>query len=170
MQIVEAFVVEEFVDRERHGVTNAQHGPEGIGTRTQMGDLAQEFERMSLLLERIGFGVGLAVHLQFTRLHLDTLPGADRLDEHAAGTDAGPGGDAFQQFAVESGHVDYDLDIVDRGTVVEGDERHILVSPFGTDPSLYDHLGIYPAGAQQLRYHRPFHFRHCVHTLFVVTL
>ncbi len=33
-----------------------QHGTEGIGSRTQVGNFAQELQRVPLLLEGIGFG------------------------------------------------------------------------------------------------------------------
>ena len=170
MQIEKSLVVKKFVNGKGHRVADAQHRTEGIGTRTQMRYLTQEFERMALLLKRIRFGVGLAVHLQLPRLYFDTLAGTGRFDKQTARADAGAGGYPLQQFAVESGDIGHYLDIVNCRTVVEGDERHVLVSPLGTYPSLYDHFGIHPAGAQQLRDHRPFHFRHCVNTLFVTIL
>ena len=73
MQVIETFVVEIFVYRIGHGVTDAKHRTERVGTRTQVGDVAQEFERMSLLLQRIGFGIGRTVYLDLLGLHLDAL-------------------------------------------------------------------------------------------------
>lgn len=81
MEIIEALFVEILVDGIRHGVADAQHGTEGIGSRTQVGDFAQELQRVPLLLEGIGFGVGRAVHLDLRGLHLDPLPRPERLHE-----------------------------------------------------------------------------------------
>ena len=81
MQIVKSLVVKKFVDGKGHRVADAQHRTESIGTRTQMRYLTQEFERMALLLKRIRFGVGLAVHLQLPRLYFDTLAGTGRFDK-----------------------------------------------------------------------------------------
>ena len=53
----------------RQRMTNAQHRTESIGARTQMRDLAEEFQRMSFLLKRKTF-IGRSEHFDFLCLYL----------------------------------------------------------------------------------------------------
>ena len=127
--------IEIFVDRVSHRVTDTQHGAEGVRARAQVGDLAQEFHRVPLFLQRIGVGVGAAVHFDITRLDFDPLARTLRLDERTRYADAGAGGDSFEQFVVEFVDVDDDLDIMDDRAVVQRDERYVFVAALGADPA-----------------------------------
>ena len=140
--VVEAAVVEELVDGEGHCVTDAQHRPERIGAGTQIGDVAQEFERMTLLLQRVGRGIGRAVNLDRRRLHLDTLSLAGRLHEPSVDTDAGARGDLAHQLVVELLQLDDHLDIGHARTVVQGDEGNVLIAALGAHPPLDGHFAI----------------------------
>ena len=140
--VVEAAVVEELVDGEGHGVTDAQHRAERIGTRTQVGDVAQEFERMALFLQRIGRRVGRAVNLDRRGLHLDALALAGRLHEPAVDTDAGARGDLTHRLVVELRQLDDHLNARHARTVVQGDEGDVLVAALGTHPPLDGHIAI----------------------------
>ena len=135
VQVVEPSVVEIFVDRVSHRVTDTQHGAEGVRARAQVGDLAQEFHRVPLFLQRIGVGIGAAVHFDITRLDFDPLARTLRLDERTRYADAGAGGDSFEQFVVEFVDVDDDLDIMDDRAVVQRDERYVFVAALGADPA-----------------------------------
>ena len=68
--------------------------PKVLRARAQVGDLAQNLERVPLLLERIVLGSAGAVDVQVARLQLDRLALARRGDELAFDADAGAGGDA----------------------------------------------------------------------------
>ena len=61
MDVEEAFFLEEVVDRAADAVADAGDGAERVGPRPQVGPFAELFERVPLLLQRIGFGVGPAV-------------------------------------------------------------------------------------------------------------
>ena len=50
MEIEESPVMEKLVDSNCHVMTNTEHRTKSIGTRTQMGNLAQEFHRVAFLL------------------------------------------------------------------------------------------------------------------------
>lgn len=123
-------------------MTDAQHRAERIGTRTQVGDVAQEFERMALFLQRIGRRVGRAVNLDRRGLHLDALALAGRLHEPAVDTDAGARGDLTHRLVVELRQLDDHLNARHARTVVQGDEGDVLVAALGTHPPLDGHIAI----------------------------
>jgi len=104
------------------------HRAEGIGARTQVGDVAQELQRMPLFLQGIGLRIGRAVDLDLLGLHLDALARSERRHEPSVHTDAGARGDGFELLFAELGKIDHYLDIRNARSVIEGDERHILVS------------------------------------------
>ena len=53
VQVDEAALLEEVVDRARGGVAHAQHRADRVGARPQVGDGAQELEGVALLLQRV---------------------------------------------------------------------------------------------------------------------
>ena len=142
VEVVESVAVEVLVDGVGHGVADAQHGAEGVGARTQVGDVAQELERVALLLERVGIGVGRAVYLDFRGLHLDALTRAGRGDQTAVHTDAGARGDGLELLVGEFRKVNHHLDVRQTRAVVHGDEGHVLVAALGAHPTLDDHVRI----------------------------
>ena len=60
MQVVEAFVVEEAVDRLADPVANSHHGAERVGSGSQVRPFAKFFERVPFLLQRVGFSIAPA--------------------------------------------------------------------------------------------------------------
>ena len=157
MEVVEALLVEVLVDGVGHGVADAQHGTERIGSRTQVGDVAQEFERVALLLQGIGVGVGRTVNLDPLGLHLDALPRSGRGDQASVHTDAGARRDGFELLVGDLRQIDHDLYVRNARSVVEGDERHVLVSALGAHPTLDDDVGVHGSRLQNfydsLRFH-----------------
>ena len=79
----------------------------------------------------------LAVNLNAFGLDLHILPFALRLNQRAGDVQAGAGGDLLHQILVKFGQVHYNLDAVDDGAVVEGDEVDGLVAAFGSNPTFY---------------------------------
>ncbi len=139
MEIDESPGVEIVVDCECHCVTHPQDSSEGVSPRTQVRNLAKKFERVALLLKRIGGRIGLSVEFQTACLNLHSLSASLGSDEFAFSGDARSRGDFLEKILVESGDIHDNLDIVDGGTVVKGDEVHILVSSFCPDPALCKH-------------------------------
>ena len=92
---------------------------------------------MSLFLERVALRIGRAVNFDLAGLDLHGLAAAHRRHKVAADAEAGARGDLFHQGLVKFGKVADDLDIVDGRSIVQGDEGHVLVSPFGADPALH---------------------------------
>ena len=105
---------------------------------------------MTLLLERIAFGIGRAVDFDLFGLNFDRLSRAEAFDQRSVDAEAGSRSDVFQHGFVEAGHIDHDLYVVDGRAVIEGDERHVFVSPFGADPSLDGYFGTFQVPFQQI--------------------
>ncbi len=157
MEIVETLLVEIFVNGIGHRVTDAQHGPERVGPGTQIGYVAQEFERMALLLQGIGLGVGRTVDLDAPGLHLDPLSRTGRGDQPPVDPDAGAGRHGLERLLGDFRQVDHHLDITHARAVVQGDERHILVAAFGAHPAFHNNVGVHDARLQNLCYSLRFH-------------
>jgi hypothetical protein len=104
-----------------------------------MGYLTEEFHAVPLLLERI-CGIGGAVDLNLVGLYLDGLAAAHRSHETAFGGDAGSGAYLLEKFFVELRGITYYLDVMYGRSIVESDERYVLVSSFGPYPSLCQYI------------------------------
>ena len=142
VEIVESVFVEIFVDGVSHGVTDAEHRAERVGARTQVGDFAQKLQRMPLLLQGIALGVGRTVNLDFFGLHLDALPRARRSHQTAVDAETGARGHGLELLLGDFGQIDHHLYITYARPVVQGDERHVLVTALGAHPAFYDDVGI----------------------------
>ena len=127
--------MEILVDGEGHLVADAQHGTEGVRAHAHVRDRAQVFEGSVLLLEREAHGVAFTVNLDLPGLYLDGLAAAHRLHEGSGDCNAGAGGYLREQVLGECGLVHDYLDIIDGRTVIECDERHVLVAPLGPYPA-----------------------------------
>ena len=137
VEIVEAAVVEEFMHGESEGVAYAEHSPEGVGARAEVGLFAQELEGVPFLLQRVGGGVGCAVDLKLGGLHLDALSFSARGHELSLHVDARSGGHRLELLFGSGGKVEHDLEVLDRGAVVERHELHVFVAAARADPSLH---------------------------------
>ena len=113
MEIVEALVVEEFMDGIGQSVAYAEHTGEGIRAGTQMGDVAEEFQRVALLLEGVFVGGGCAVDFEAVGLDLYALPFAGGLYESALHMDRGAGCHRAELLLAKFGEVEYDLQGID---------------------------------------------------------
>ena len=58
VDVIEASLGEELVDGEHHGVAQTHDGPEGVGTETQVCDVAQKLQGVLLRLQWVFVGVG----------------------------------------------------------------------------------------------------------------
>jgi hypothetical protein len=129
--------VEELVHRPRGGVAHPQHRAEGVGARPQVGDGAQELERVSLLLQWELLRVGRADQFQAAGLKFDPLFRAGRGFEFAHDAHACAGVDLPDRLRV-TGHagVNDNLQVRQARAVVEFDERKRLFRvPPGADPA-----------------------------------
>ena len=150
MQVHEAFLIEELVDGEGHGVADAEDGTEGVGPEAHVRYAAEELQGGVLLLERETHGVAFAQHFHFRGLDLHGLPAAHGGHQLALHGQGGPCGDALEEVFAEEFRIGYDLDIVDGRTVVEGNEFDLFVSPLGADPAFCEYLSTRLGGEQCL--------------------
>ena len=60
VDVEKAVFLKEIVDAAADAVADARDRAEGVGPRAQVGPFAELFERVLLLLQRIGFGIGRA--------------------------------------------------------------------------------------------------------------
>ena len=140
VEVIEPALLEIAVYGEGESGTHAQHSREGVGAGTEVRDLTQELQRVSLFLEGIALGIGGAVKLHFAGLNLDGLPFALALHKQTVDTDCRTGGERLELLVGEGVHVEHDLDVAYRRTVVERHELHIFVTAVGTHPSFDTHL------------------------------
>ena len=139
VEVVEAPVVEELVYGDGHVVAYAEHCPEGVGARTQVGNLAQELHGVAFLLQGVGV-VARAQHFNLAGLHLHLLSGAHAGHQLSVHAEACSGGDVLQQGLVEAVEVYHHLHVVYGAAVVQCHEGHLLASPAGAHPSFHvDH-------------------------------
>ena len=140
MEIDEALVVEELVDSEGHRVADAEDRTESVGPEAHVRDAPEILQRSILLLEREAHRVALADDLDLLGLDFHGLAAADGRDELALHSEGRAGGDALEELLVEELGIRHDLDIVDGGTVVEGDELHLPVASLRPDPTFGQHF------------------------------
>src|SRR5262249_14460081 len=74
VNVKEALLLEEIVDRVAYTITQAGDGAKGIRSRPQMSDGAEELKGMAFFLERIGLGIGVAVDSHRFRVQFRGLP------------------------------------------------------------------------------------------------
>ena len=145
-------------------VTDAEHGTEGVGAGTQVGDFAQELEGVSLFLQGIYIGVGTAVELDALGLNLGLLTFALRLYQRAYHTDAGTGRDGFHLGLGKLREVDYNLYILNGRTIVECNKVDMLIAPARTHPAFHIDLRPVKRCVEGIDDFGPFH---CFHTLSI---
>ena len=141
VEVEETALVEESVDGVSHVMADTADSTEGVGTGTQVSNLAEELHRVSLLLQGIAVGVGLAIEFDIPGLDLHTLSGALRLHQLSFHADTGTRSDTAQQTFVEIGQIHHHLYVVYGRTVVQGNKSHILVTALGAHPALYNDIG-----------------------------
>ena len=70
----EAVLMEECMYGILKEMPNAKHRSKGVGARSEVGNFAKEFQRMSLGLQGICGGIGIPKNLQRFRMYLHLLP------------------------------------------------------------------------------------------------
>ena len=135
---VEAAFVEEPVHRLRQAVADARHRAEQVRARPQVRDLAQEFERMRLGLDRIGFRVlDPADDLDRGGLDLEFLPLALRRGQRAGGDHRAAGRQLPDVVEAGQGLGGHELDRVEAGAVADVDEVQPARRPVRADPAAH---------------------------------
>ena len=93
-------------------MTYAKDGSKRIGSWTKVSNLSQKFQRMTFLLQWIGFRISGSK--QFNRLGLDlhllALP--HRLHQGSSDSDCRACSYLFQQLLVKISHLNHNLDVV----------------------------------------------------------
>ena len=122
VDVEEAALLEEAVDRRGEDVAHAEDGADGVAARAQVGDLAQELHRVTLLLKGVGGRVGVAIHFDHARLQLYRLPGARRGHQLAADAQARPGRHPSEGFRRHHAGLHHHLQVTEAGAIVHLDE------------------------------------------------
>ena len=139
MHIHEAPLHEEAVDGVGDQRTHPEHSLEGVRPGAQMGDGAQVFEGMALLLQGI-VRPGGSLHRHFCCLHLKGLLGVRRLhdgtpyDQSRAHVHLADLPEVVQSLPVDH------LQLLEKGTVIDHQEAEILGIPVAPDPSSDGHF------------------------------
>ena len=83
VEVEEPSVVEVLVNGVGHGVAQTEHASKVVGSRTEMPDFTEKFHAVSLLLQRVTFGIGGAVNLDFFGLDFHHLALALRFHQRS---------------------------------------------------------------------------------------
>ena len=156
VEIEEAVLVEVGVDGHGHVVADAHDGTEGVGAQAHVGVLAHIFKGLPLLLHGV-VGIAGAEDLNLRGLNLHSLSTSDALHELSFDAEAGTSSDEFQQLLIELLCIGDDLDVLDGGAVVEGDEINALRAALGTHPTFGRYLAARLSG-KEVYYFCSFHF------------
>ena len=131
--------MEKLVDSNCHVMTNTEHRTKSIGTRTQMGNLAQEFHRVPFLLQRVCV-IASTQHFDFTSLHFHLLAGAYRFHHFTVHADTSAGSNQFKHLFIKISQIYYDLQIIYCRTVIQCDKVYLFATSAGANPSFHiDH-------------------------------
>ena len=95
---------------------------------------------MTLLLKWVSFRIRLSVNMYFACLHFNWLTRTLGWHQFTLNGNGTSGLDTFDQILIESIRVGNHLYIVNCASIVDGDKYHILVSPTGSNPSLYTNI------------------------------
>jgi len=161
VDIYETTVAKETMDRLRGDAAHAEGRLEGVGTGTQMGDGAQELQRVALLLQGV-VGAAGTLHGEFFRLD---LKGLGRIGGHlqdALYADGGAGAQGLELFGGEDLFIQNDLYALESGAVHDLGESEILALAQGTDPTGdFDLAGVLFGSAQDFTdsFHGILHYR-----------
>ena len=99
-----------------------------------MGILAQELQGVAFLLHGVGL-VGGAVHLKGVGLNLAGLTFAHRFYQLSGDVNRGAGGNRFELLVGKFVHVEDNLKVLYRRSVVECYELHVFVAAAGAYPA-----------------------------------
>ena len=139
MEIEKSLFMEKLVNSNRHVVTNAEHCTKGIGTRTQVSDLAQEFHGVTFFLQWICI-VASTQHFDFFSLHFRFLTGTYRFHHYPVHAYTSSGSNQFQHLFIEISQIHYDLHIIYCRTVIQCDKVNLFATSTGANPSFHiDH-------------------------------
>ena len=105
---------------------------------------------MAFLLQRVRFGVGLAQHRDFGGLNFHRLALALRGHQRAREWPRRRRGHILQVFLGKLLGIGHDLNVVDGGAVVDGDELHVLVAAAGANPAFDEDFAVELLAGQEL--------------------
>ena len=138
------------MDGEGHGVADTENGPEGVGPEAHVGDAAEVLEGGVLLLEGEAHWVAFSQHLYLPGLDFHGLAAAHGGHQFTLDGERCAGSDALQELFVEELRISDNLNVIDGGTVVEGNEFDLFVASFGADPAFGQNLLARLRGKQSL--------------------
>ena len=135
MKIYESLVVEEFMNGECHGVTDAEHSPEGIGPEPHVGYCPQILKGSVFLLKREAHWVTFSKNLYLLCLYFNGLSAADGFSKRSSNLQACPSGDFLYGFFVDNVTSGDYLDVLYCRTIVKGYELNLFVASFCPYPA-----------------------------------
>ena len=141
-------------------VANAEHSAEGVGTHTQMCLLAQEFQRVTFLLQWIFIRVSSAVNFYTAGLHFHCLALALRCHKVAFHMQTRPCGNRLQGLLVEFLQVYHYLQVLYCGAIVKCHKLHVLVAATSANPALYAHFAPHKFRVKDINYFCSFQFHY----------
>jgi hypothetical protein len=102
---------------------------------------AQEFKTVTLFLQGEAV-IGFTIDNDLPGLNLPALSFSRRRHHLAMHTDAGTGAKLSRHRECRRILADYDLQAFQTGPIVEGEKNHPLASPYGTQPTLDEHVAL----------------------------
>src|SRR6185503_11184236 len=103
-------------------IAHPEGGAESIAAHAQVRDLAEKFEGMPLLLQRVSRRIGRTIDLNRRDFKLHRLPLCGGLNQLTDCLDAAPGGDLFERLIADRSGFHYELHAFEARTVVQLDE------------------------------------------------
>ena len=135
VNVIVALAAEVVMDGHGRFGTDAEGRAVLVGTGAQVGDGAQEFVRMALLLEREGGRIGKAEHGHALGADFPLLALAEGFHEVAADAHGGAGVHAFEGGPGFGALINDDLQVLEAGAVVQFEEGEGLGIAAGTHPA-----------------------------------
>ena len=120
MNVEKALLLKEVVDRAANAIADPCYRSKRVGARPEVGQRSQEFEGMSLLLQRIGLRIGPAVDNDLSRVHFGFLSLRRRLPNFARDGNAATGSQMLDlRLVVGQGRLGDDLNVAEARAIVQ---------------------------------------------------
>ena len=137
VNIVEPLAIEEVVNCKSHCMTDAKNCSESIGTETQVSNLAEEFEAVTLWLQRIFVGICIAENGNVLCLQFHLLSATHRLDGLSVNRQSSTSVNTSQflfQFGI---YIQHHLKVIYSRAIVQCDETYVLANTLSPNPTHY---------------------------------
>ena len=131
--------MEESVDSHSHMVTDTEYSTKRISTRTKVGYFTKEFESMSFLLKRISI-ICSTINFNLFSLNFNRLTLSHRLNKDTIYRNTSTSCDWFKILFTKFSNISYNLNIIDRRTIIKSYKANIFITTASTHPTLNVHF------------------------------